>query len=214
MHNEAIVDTVGKNDSTNAIISGNQDGTAEAANVRLQGAGGGCKCGGDGNKGTSTTPVYAIGRIKTRFPTLGIEKELTQIIGRIDTAGQTDWQAIHAVLSKRENRYLARKLCWVMTIEGLETYLLMHGSGGAARRRYRCKDQACPNPRRGAVMVGPSTSVGAPKTNPGRVLLSVTAGAGVIADAARRAGRHDHGAAVSRAVHTPILRHRVDLHGM
>jgi hypothetical protein len=56
---------------------------------------------------------------------LGIEKELAQVIGRADTAGQTDWQAVHAVLSQRHNRYLARKLCWVMTIEGLETYLLV-----------------------------------------------------------------------------------------
>src|SRR5262249_12439991 len=30
----------------------------------------------------------------------------------------------HAVLSQRENRYLARQLCWVLTIEGLETYIL------------------------------------------------------------------------------------------
>ena len=29
-----------------------------------------------------------------------------------------------AVLSKRENRYLTRQLCWVLTIQGLETYLL------------------------------------------------------------------------------------------
>jgi hypothetical protein len=28
------------------------------------------------------------------------------------------------VLSQRQNRYLARQLCWVMTIEGLETYIL------------------------------------------------------------------------------------------
>ena len=29
------------------------------------------------------------------------------------------------MLSKRENRYLARQLCWVLTIQGLETYLLV-----------------------------------------------------------------------------------------
>jgi hypothetical protein len=31
---------------------------------------------------------------------------------------------LHDVLSKPENRYLVRKLCWVLTIEGLETYIL------------------------------------------------------------------------------------------
>ena len=30
----------------------------------------------------------------------------------------------HAVLSERENRYLVRQLCWVLTIQGLDTYLL------------------------------------------------------------------------------------------
>jgi hypothetical protein len=28
------------------------------------------------------------------------------------------------VLSKPENRYLARQLCWVLTIQGLETYIV------------------------------------------------------------------------------------------
>ena len=32
---------------------------------------------------------------------------------------------MHAVLSKRENRYLIRQLCWVLSIQGLETYLLV-----------------------------------------------------------------------------------------
>jgi hypothetical protein len=44
--------------------------------------------------------------------------------GRTDTAGKTDQQIFHAVLSKRENRYLVRQLCWVLIIQGLETYLL------------------------------------------------------------------------------------------
>ena len=44
--------------------------------------------------------------------------------GEPGTAGLTDRQSLHAVLSERQNRYLARQLCWVLTIEGLETYLL------------------------------------------------------------------------------------------
>ncbi len=39
--------------------------------------------------------------------------------------GLTDRQALQKVLSQRQNRYLARQLCWVMTIEGLETYILV-----------------------------------------------------------------------------------------
>jgi PatG Domain len=68
--------------------------------------------------------VYAIGRVEARFPNLAAEKEFAQATGRTDTAGKTDQQTFHAVLSKRENRYLIRQLCWVLTIQGLETYLL------------------------------------------------------------------------------------------
>jgi hypothetical protein len=68
--------------------------------------------------------VYAIGRIELRFPTLSAEKEFMQATGRAETAGLTDRQALHAILSERQNRYLARQLCWVFTIEGLDTYIL------------------------------------------------------------------------------------------
>jgi len=69
--------------------------------------------------------VYAIGRIEPRFPRLSVEKEFAQATGRSDTKGLTDRQALHSVLAKLENRYLVRQLCWVMTIEGLETYILL-----------------------------------------------------------------------------------------
>ena len=68
--------------------------------------------------------VYAIGRIEPRFPTLSAEKEFAQATGRAETAGLTDRQALHTVLSQRQNRYLVRQLCWVLTIEGLDTYIL------------------------------------------------------------------------------------------
>lgn len=68
--------------------------------------------------------VYALGRIESRFPNLAAEKEFAQAAGRADTAGKTDQQAFYKILSQRENRYLVRQLCWVLTIQGLETYLL------------------------------------------------------------------------------------------
>ncbi len=76
--------------------------------------------------GTATASyVYAIGRIGPRFPLASIEKEFAQVTGRADAAGLTDRQAVQKVLSQRPNRYLARQLCWVMTIEGLENYILL-----------------------------------------------------------------------------------------
>jgi hypothetical protein len=68
--------------------------------------------------------VYAIGRIEARFPRLSVEKEFAQATGRAETAGQTDQEAFYKVLSKPENRYLARQLCWVLAIQGLETYIM------------------------------------------------------------------------------------------
>jgi hypothetical protein len=77
--------------------------------------------------GGSASPswVYAIGKVEARFPRLSVEKEFAQVVGRADAKGLTDQQTLHAVLSKPENRYLVRQLCWVMTIEGLETYILV-----------------------------------------------------------------------------------------
>src|SRR5512147_793779 len=80
-------------------------------------------CAGDGAMAPPSY-VYALGRIEPRFPSLSIEKEFAQATGRAETAGLTDRQALHSVLSERRNRYLVRKLCWVLTIEGLETYIL------------------------------------------------------------------------------------------
>jgi hypothetical protein len=71
-----------------------------------------------------TTFVYAIGRIEARFPQLSVEKEFAQVLGRSQTAGQTDQQVLHTVLSKPESRYLARQLCWVFKVQGLDTYVL------------------------------------------------------------------------------------------
>ena len=78
------------------------------------------------NSGTTVSPsyVYAIGRIEPRFPRPSAEKEFAQATGRAETSGLTDRQSTQKVLSQRSNRYLARQLCWVMTVEGLETYIL------------------------------------------------------------------------------------------
>jgi hypothetical protein len=77
-----------------------------------------------GDEGMTEEFIYVLGRIEPRFPSLSIEKEFAQATGRAETAGLTDRESVHTVLSERENRYLARQLCWVLTIEGLDTYIL------------------------------------------------------------------------------------------
>lgn len=92
----------------------------------------GCNCEMPGGKCSCEAPmtppvrsfVYALGRIEPRFPRLDVEKEFVQATGRADVIGLTDRETLRSVLSKRENRYLVRQMCWVFTIEGLETYIL------------------------------------------------------------------------------------------
>jgi hypothetical protein len=99
---------------------------ARATPVTPEAEGASCGCGaGAGANGAATVSyIYAIGRIEARFPTLGVEKEFMQAAGRTDNAGRTDRQTLRAVLAKPENRYLARKICWVLTVQGLDTYIL------------------------------------------------------------------------------------------
>jgi hypothetical protein len=79
-------------------------------------------CAGSGQ--SAPDYIYAIGKVQARFPRLSVEKEFAQAIGRTDTAGKTDQEAFYHALSQRENRYLTRQLCWVFSIQGLDTYLL------------------------------------------------------------------------------------------
>ena len=94
--------------------------------VAIRPAGGDSCCSGCGGAAAvaAASYVYAIGRVEPRFPQLSTEKEFAQAAARSDTTGRTDRQTLHQVLTKAENRYLARRMCWVFTIEGLEVYIL------------------------------------------------------------------------------------------
>ena len=67
--------------------------------------------------------VYAIGRVEARFPNLA-GKGIRSGHREGATPPEDRPADVSRVLSRRENRYLLRQLCWVMTIQGLETYLL------------------------------------------------------------------------------------------
>ncbi len=79
----------------------------------------------NGNGVAAPSYVFAIGRVEVRFPTLAVEKEFLQATGRVNTKGLTDREAFRAVITDRPNRYIARRICWVFTISGLETYILV-----------------------------------------------------------------------------------------
>lgn len=102
----------------------------------------------EGGTTMMTTPyIYALGRIEARFPRLSVEKEFAQIVGRGETNGKTDQQVFHSVLSQPENRFLVRQMCWVFSVQGLETYLVQPRNPadydllvGAIRPRYNPGD--------------------------------------------------------------------------
>jgi hypothetical protein len=73
--------------------------------------------------------VYTLGTIEPQPPNRSVRNELAQAIGRGDAKGLTDHQAFHAALSKPENRYLLRQLCWVFSVEHVESYILVPRDG-------------------------------------------------------------------------------------
>jgi len=87
----------------------------------------GCSSRSGENFGDPATPpayVYALGRIEARFPSLSVEKEYAQAIARNSNSGRTDSRTLQETLADRNNRYLARSMCWVFSIEGLPTYIV------------------------------------------------------------------------------------------
>jgi PatG C-terminal len=68
--------------------------------------------------------VYAIGNVEARVPTLSVEKEFAHVTRGANSVGLNDQQTFRTVLSDPENRYLVRHLCWVFTVQGIDTYIL------------------------------------------------------------------------------------------
>jgi hypothetical protein len=86
-----------------------------------------CEAGRHGRSARPTPPafVYALGQIDFHPPDRGVENELAQIMSRADTARMTDREALSEVLNRPENRYLTRQLCYVLTIQGVDAYVLV-----------------------------------------------------------------------------------------
>jgi hypothetical protein len=90
-----------------------------------------CSCSSKGNSKIMSSPpsyVYTIGKVIHRFPNKSVELELAQATGRRpveETTGLTHEEVIYRSLTDPNNRYIARQVCYILTIEGLETYILV-----------------------------------------------------------------------------------------
>jgi len=86
--------------------------------------------------------VYAIGRLVPRFPDLGAEKEFAQAAGGVAANELVGTDQLRAVLSRPENAYLARLMCWVFVASDVEVFILGCGNTEQATRLV----QALPAP--------------------------------------------------------------------
>lgn len=72
--------------------------------------------------------IYVIGHIEPRFPRLSVEKEARQATVRGKHHG-TDREVMAQVLHDPKNKYIVRQLCWVLSVQGIETYILVPRDG-------------------------------------------------------------------------------------
>ena len=77
----------------------------------------------------SPSCVYVIGHIEPRFPLLSVEKEARQATARGGGSKDTDRETMAKVLRDPSNKYLVRQLCWVLSVQGVENYILVPRDG-------------------------------------------------------------------------------------
>ncbi len=84
------------------------------------------------NGAIATDPpcIYVIGHIEPpRYPLLSIEKEARQVMARGGASKDTDREVMAKLLRDPANKYLVRQLCWILSVQGVETYILMPRDG-------------------------------------------------------------------------------------
>lgn len=82
------------------------------------------RCGCGALPSTPGSFVYALGRVAPLFPHLSLEREFIHAAGRPEASVLGDRQVLHDVLSERQHRYLVRQLFWILTTDGVESYML------------------------------------------------------------------------------------------
>ena len=92
----------------------------------------GCPTCASGQAGTQMAPpscIYVIGHIEPRFPQLSIEKEARQATARAGATKDTDHEVMAKLLHDPANKYIVRRLCWVLSVQGVDTYILVPRDG-------------------------------------------------------------------------------------
>lgn len=80
-----------------------------------------CGCGG-GSAGPARY-VYAFGVLDTKYPSLSVQNEFQQAASRDQVIGPLG-NINYEVLSQGQNAYLAREMCFVLRIDGVDSYIV------------------------------------------------------------------------------------------
>jgi hypothetical protein len=74
--------------------------------------------------GVSVQPVYAIGNLEARFPSLGVEREFAQAAGQSSFLAAPEVRLLVELLRRPENAYLGRQICWTLVAQGIDVMSL------------------------------------------------------------------------------------------
>ncbi|MGW7437859.1 cyanobactin maturation protease PatG family protein [Streptomyces sp. NPDC054849] len=84
-----------------------------------------CQGGGEGGNGDAAPGyVYVLGRVHAVFPDLSVQREFLQVASADGDADTTEAHALYRVLSDPDNSYIARQMCYVLSVQGVDTYIL------------------------------------------------------------------------------------------
>lgn len=69
--------------------------------------------------------VYGLGTVTPRFPSQSLEKAFIDVIpDKVANIEPSNRERLYQVLKEPKNYYLAREMCWVFTVESVDTYLI------------------------------------------------------------------------------------------
>lgn len=82
------------------------------------------QCGCGGGAGTPTGYVFVVGNIIPRFPSQSLEEEYMYAYQEFKAEGPPS-ALYYQVFSQGQNLYIARQMCWVLQIDGVDTYIVV-----------------------------------------------------------------------------------------
>jgi PatG C-terminal len=65
--------------------------------------------------------VYTVGRLTAQFSTIGVQREFALLAEGAYQGGEVEVGLLREVLAHRDNAYLGRHLCWILTTQGIES---------------------------------------------------------------------------------------------